>query len=85
MDKQPMLPGIIDRKAENEIIRQRVTDGYPNELLGTLRRFFVETWLKEKAYDYFAERDPNALPYLTEFLALPNYREVMGFIETNAP
>jgi hypothetical protein len=24
---------------------------------------------------------PNALSYLTEFLALPNYREVMGYID----
>ena len=30
MAKQLMIPGIIDRKAENEIISQRVTDGYVN-------------------------------------------------------
>jgi len=55
---------------------------YPNELLADLRKFFVETWLKDRSRDYFAERDPSALPYLNEFLALPNYREAMGYIET---
>lgn len=30
MAEQLMIPGIIDRKAENEIISQRVTDGYVN-------------------------------------------------------
>ncbi len=55
---------------------------YPNELLGEIRKFFVEKWLKERARDYFAERDPNALPYLDEFLALPNYREAMGYLES---
>ena len=68
--------------------RHRYEDGrivdaraYPNEILGVLRKFFVETWLKEKSRKYFEERDPKALPYLKEFLALPNYREVMGYIE----
>jgi hypothetical protein len=54
---------------------------YPNELLGTLRKYFTEKWLKERARDYFAEKDPTALPYLAELLALPNYREAMGYIE----
>lgn len=30
MAEQLMIPGIIDRKADNEIISQRVTDGYVN-------------------------------------------------------
>lgn len=54
---------------------------YPNELLADLRKFFVETWLKERSVNYFADRDPKALPYLREFLALPNYREAMGYLE----
>jgi len=54
---------------------------YPNELIGDLRKFFVETWLREKSVNYFADRDPKALPYLREFLALPNYREAMGYLE----
>ena len=54
---------------------------YPNELIGELRRFFVEDWLKNRSQKYFAERDPGALPYLNQFLSLPNYREIMGYIE----
>lgn len=54
---------------------------YPNELLKDVREFFVEKWLKERSREYFADRDPKALPYLNEFLALPNYREAMGYIE----
>jgi hypothetical protein len=54
---------------------------YPDELLGVLKKFFVETWLRDKSYNYFAERDKNALPYLQQLLSLPNYREVMGYIE----
>lgn len=54
---------------------------YPDELIGMLRRFFVENWLKERSQEYFAKKDPKALPYLYEFLALPNYREVMGYID----
>lgn len=54
---------------------------YPNDLMGTLKEFFVETWLKDKSRKYFEERDPNALPYLNELLALPNYREAMGYID----
>lgn len=57
---------------------------YPNDLLGTLREYFVEVWLKERAYNYFAERDPKALPYLQEFLMLPNLREVMGYVEVKS-
>lgn len=61
----------------------RVVDAraYPNELIGLLRKFFVETWLKDRSIAYFQERDPQALPYLKQFLMLPNYREVMGYIE----
>lgn len=61
----------------------RIVDAraYPNALIGELRRFFVEEWLRDKSHKYFAERDPNALPYLNQFLSLPNYREVMGYIE----
>lgn len=54
---------------------------YPDNLLGVLKKFFVETWLKDKSHAYFAERDPCALPYLEKFLSLPNYREVMGYVE----
>lgn len=55
---------------------------YPNELIGILRKFFVETWLLEKSFSYFEKRDPSALPFLRKLLLLPNYREVMGYIES---
>ena len=54
---------------------------YPNEVIWILRKFFVETWMKEKSVKYFEERDKSALPYLKQILALPNYREAMGYIE----
>lgn len=56
---------------------------YPNELIGELRRFFVEEWLRNKSETYFSERDPQALPYLRKFLSLPNYRDIMGYIEAS--
>ena len=61
--------------------REVEASAYPNELIGVLRRFFVETWLRDRARTYFKDRDPKALPYLDRFMALPNYREVMGYIE----
>lgn len=54
---------------------------YPNALIGELRRYFTETWLKDKSREYFMKRDAKALPYLDQILALPNYREVMGYID----
>jgi hypothetical protein len=54
---------------------------YPNELLPELRKYFIETWMKEKSLTYFRARSPEALPYLQKFLTLPNYREAMGYIE----
>lgn len=70
-------------KYPHEFEDGRVVDAraYPNELIGELRKFFVEEWLKDKSTKYFSERDPKALPYLHSFLSLPNYREVMGYIE----
>jgi len=56
---------------------------YHNEVLSDLRRFFVEDWLKNRATAYFSERDPDALPYLNQILALPNYKEALGYIDVN--
>jgi hypothetical protein len=75
VDEYPKYPHHFE---DGRIVYPRA---YPDELLGKLRKFFVEVWLKERARDYFAERDPKALPYLDELLALPNYREAMGYIE----
>lgn len=54
---------------------------YPNEHLEMLRKFFVEVWLKEKSQKYFAEKEPEALPYLTKMLTAPNLREIMGYVD----
>lgn len=62
--------------------RSFLARAYPNHLIGELREYFTEVWMKEKSRRYFADRDQNALPYLDQILALPNYREVMGYIET---
>ena len=61
----------------------RIVDAraYPNALIGELRRFFVEEWLRDKSQEYFSKRDPSALPYLNKLLSLPNYREIMGYVE----
>ncbi len=63
---------------DGRVIKARA---YPDDLLGILKKFFVETWLKDKSYEYFLERDPNALPFLRKLLSLPNYREVMGYVD----
>lgn len=75
VDNFPKYP---HRYEDGRIIEARA---YPDDLLAILKKFFVETWLKDKSYKYFSERDPNALPFLQKLLSLPNYREVMGYIE----
>jgi len=75
VDSYPTYPHKFE---DGRIVNARA---YPNELVGELRRFFTEEWLRTKSEKYFTERDPQALPYLRTFLSLPNYREVMGYIE----
>ena len=45
---------------------------YPIEHLPDFRRYFNETWLPERAENYFAQRFPKALPYLPRILQLPS-------------
>lgn len=75
VDSFPKYPHYYE---DGRIIEARA---YPDELLGILKKFFVETWLKDKSYKYFSERDPKALPFLQKLLSLPNYQEVMGYVE----
>lgn len=56
---------------------------YPNRVLPDFRRHFVEVWLATRAIPYFGERDRAAVPYIEKLLALPNYRDIAGFIEGN--
>jgi hypothetical protein len=54
---------------------------YPNSVLPLFRRHFVEEWMGKKAMEYFGPRDPAAIPYIENLLALPNYSDIAGFIE----
>ena len=45
---------------------------YPNSLLAEFREHFYSVWIKQRAADYFKERDKNALPFLQKVIsALP--------------
>jgi len=55
---------------------------YPNSLLQHFRRHFIEVWMHKRAIPYFGERDPKSVPYLEQLLALPNYNDIAGFIES---
>ena len=54
---------------------------YPNSVLAEFRQHFVEIWMATRAITYFGERDTKAVPYIENLLALPNYRDIAGFIE----
>jgi hypothetical protein len=54
---------------------------YPNAVWQHFRRHFAEVWMNQRAISYFADRDPKAVPYLERVLALPNYSDVVGYIE----
>lgn len=54
---------------------------YPKALRYQFERHFVEEWMHKRALKYFKPRDPEALPYIENLLALPNYRDIAGFIE----
>ena len=45
---------------------------YPVDHLADFRKYFHETWLPERAGNYFAERFPKALPFLPRILQLPS-------------
>ena len=54
---------------DSRVVRARL---YPIELLPAFRKYFNETWLPERSPNYFAEREPKVLPYLSKFKALPS-------------
>ena len=56
VDNYPKYP---HRYEDGRVVEARA---YPNALIGELRRYFVEEWLKTKSQKYFQERDPKALP-----------------------
>ena len=75
VDDYPKYPHEFE---DGRIVQARA---YPNEVISVLRKFFIETWLKEKSVEYFKSRDASAIPFLNKFMSLPNYRDVMGYIE----
>lgn len=54
---------------------------YPKTLRLKFERHFVEEWMHKRALKYFKPRDPEALPYIENLLALPNYSDIAGYIE----
>jgi hypothetical protein len=44
---------------------------YPIEILPDFLKHFYETWLPQRAMEYFRERDPKALPHLPKLLPSP--------------
>jgi hypothetical protein len=54
---------------------------YPNAVWQHFRQHFAEVWMGQRAIPYFAERDPDAVPFIEQVLALPNYSDVIGYIE----
>lgn len=62
----------------------RIVDAraYPKALRNKFERYFVEEWMHKKALPYFKPRDAEALPFLENLLALPNYSDIAGYIES---
>jgi hypothetical protein len=61
----------------------RVIDAraYPNSIWPDFQKHLVQEWMHHRAAKYFKPRDPKALPYLKNLLALPNYSDVAGYVE----
>jgi hypothetical protein len=72
------MPSYPHRYEDGRIVNARA---YPIRVLADFRRHFVEEWMHKRALDYFAARDKDALPHLVNLLALPNYSDIVGFIE----
>jgi len=63
------LPSYSHRYQDGRIVQARL---YPNEVLGDFRKHFHEVWIPKRALTYFQEKDPQALPYLTQVFLLTN-------------
>jgi len=59
------LPTYRHEYADGRVVWPKL---YPNEVLADFRKYFNETWMPNKAVDYFAERDGNALQYIHKLL-----------------
>lgn len=72
------MPSYLHGYEDGRIIAARA---YPNRVLPDFRRHFVEVWMPNRAIPYFAKRDPGAVQFIEQMLALPNYQDIAGFIE----
>lgn len=73
------MPSYPHKYESGKIVSARA---YPNTVLHHFRDHFTQVWMPERSITYFGERDMKAVPYLEKLLALPNYRDVMGLIES---
>lgn len=72
------MPSYQHRYEDGRIVNARA---YPISVLADFRRHFVEEWMHKRALEYFSSRDVKALPHLENLLSLPNYSDIVGFIE----
>jgi hypothetical protein len=62
------FPTYEHRYEDGRVVRARL---YPNSLLAEFRAHFDGVWLPTRCRDYFADRDPKALPFLPALLSEP--------------
>jgi KilA-N domain len=62
------VPTYEHRYEDGRVVQAKM---YPASLLPDFRKHFNEVWLPIKALDYFAKRDPQALPFLDRVLGIP--------------
>ncbi len=62
------LPTYFHAYADGRVVQAKL---YPNEVLADFRAYFHSTWLPQKAYKYFEERDTKALIHLPKLLPPP--------------
>jgi hypothetical protein len=72
------MPSYSHRYEDGRVVPARA---YPNRLLADFRKHFVEVWMAKRSVAYFGERDIKSVAYVERLLALPNYRDIAGFIE----
>lgn len=76
------MPTYPHEYADGRIVQAKM---YPVELIEEFRLHFNEVWLPQRANDYFAERDPKALPYLPKLLGHSVSRVVAEQVAKKTP
>lgn len=75
------MPRYKHRYEDGRVVDARA---YPKTIRLKFEKYFVTEWMRNKAIGYFKPRDQEALPYLQNLLALPNYTDIAGYIETDS-